>query len=46
MHAILGASVQLPEWICQWTLVWTRVEDFWMALHSRMAFGMQFHSNW
>ena len=29
---------QLSEWACyQWTLVWARVEHFWMAPNSRMA---------
>jgi len=45
MH-FLGASAQLPESACQWTLVWEQVEHFWMALHSRMAFRMQYHSDW
>jgi len=42
----LGATAQLPEWACQWTLVWARVEHFLMALHSGMAIGMQYHSDW
>ena len=42
MH-YLGATAQLPEWACQWTLVWARLEHFLMALHSGMAIGMQYH---
>jgi len=41
-----GVSALLSEWACQWTLVWARVQHFWMALHSGMAFGMQYHSDW
>jgi len=45
MH-FLGMSTQLPESTRQWMLIWVRVEHFWMALHSGIAFGIQYHSDW